>query len=54
LRVFLGVPSEFKEVSFQTIPEADVSRLKCPYVTVGEFAKEIGYKAVGEKSVKFN
>jgi large subunit ribosomal protein L13 len=48
LRVFLGVPSEFKEVSFQTIPEADVSRLKCPYVTVGEFAKEIGYKAVGE------
>jgi len=47
-RVFLGVPAELKNVSFQTIPEAHVSRLKCPYVTVGEFAKEIGYKPIGE------
>jgi len=47
LRVFLGVPLEFKDVRFQTIPEADVDKLKCPYVTVGEFAKEIGYKAGG-------
>jgi len=47
LRVFLGVPSEFKDVTPQTIPEADVGKLKCPYVTLGEFAKEIGYKAGG-------
>ena len=47
LRVFLGVPSEFKDVRFQTIPEACVDKLKCPYVTIGEFAKEIGYKAGG-------
>jgi len=47
LRVFLGVPLEFKDVRFQTIPEAGVDKLKCPYVTVGEFAKEIGYKAGG-------
>jgi len=47
LRVFLGVPVEFKDAAFQTIPQADVNRLKCPYVTVGEFAKEIGYKAGG-------
>jgi len=47
LRVFLGVPLEFKDVAFQTIPQADVDKLKCPYVTVGEFAKEIGYKAGG-------
>jgi len=47
LRVFLGVPLEFKDVAFQTIPEADVNKLKCPYLTVGEFAKEIGYKAGG-------
>jgi len=47
LRVFLGVPSEFKDVTFQTIPEAGANKLKCPYVTVGEFAKEIGYKAGG-------
>jgi len=47
LRVFLGVPLEFKDATFQTIPLADVGKLKCPYVTVGEFAKEIGYKAGG-------
>lgn len=48
LRVFLGVPAEFRNASFHTIPDAHVSRLKCPYITVGEFAKEIGYKPVGE------
>ncbi|MDH5634801.1 MAG: 50S ribosomal protein L13 [Candidatus Bathyarchaeota archaeon] len=48
LRVFLGVPAELKNTPFQTIPEAHVSKLKCPYVTVEEFAKEIGYKSVGE------
>ena len=48
LRVFLGVPAEVKDATFQTIPEAHVSRLKCPYVSVGEVAKEIGYKPVGE------
>jgi len=48
LRVYLRVPSEFKNAAFQTIPEADVNKLKCPYVTVGEFAKEIGYKSFGE------
>lgn len=48
LRIFLGVPSELKNATFQTIPEAHAGRLKCPYVTIGEFAKEIGYKEVGE------
>jgi len=48
LQVFLGVPAELKNAPLQTIPEAHVNRLKCPYVTVGEFAKEIGYKSVGE------
>jgi len=47
LRVFLGVPLEFKDAALQTISQADVGKLKCPYVTVGEFAKEIGYKAGG-------
>ncbi len=47
LRVFLGLPEEFKALTLQSFPEAHVSRLKCPYVTVGEFAKEIGYKAKG-------
>jgi len=48
LRVFLGVPTELKNVSFQTIPEAHVGRLKGPYITVGELSKEIGYKPMGE------
>ena len=43
LRVFLGVPADFKDATFQTVPEADASKLKCPYVTVGELAEEIGY-----------
>ncbi len=45
LRVFLGLPEQFRELTSQSFPEAHVSRLKCPYVTLGEFAKEIGYKA---------
>lgn len=47
LRVFLGLPEEFKALTLQSIPEANASKLRCPYVTVGEFAKEIGYKAEG-------
>ena len=48
LRVFLGVPVKLKDVDFQTIPKAHASKLKCSYVTVGELAREIGYKPVGE------
>jgi large subunit ribosomal protein L13 len=48
LKVFIGVPFEFKDKAFQSIAEAGVNKLKCPYVTVGEYAKEIGYGAVGE------
>lgn len=47
LRVFLGLPDEFKALTLQSIPKANASKLKCPYVTVGEFAKEIGFKAEG-------
>jgi large subunit ribosomal protein L13 len=48
LKVFLGVPTKLKDVPVQTIKEAHVSKLKCPYVTVEELAKEIGYKPIGE------
>jgi len=47
LKIFLGLPEEFKTLALQSIPEANASKLKCPYITVGEFAKEIGYKAEG-------
>ena len=48
LRVFLQLPEEFKDKEMQTIPEASVENLKCPYITVGELAKEIGRTPSGE------
>jgi large subunit ribosomal protein L13 len=48
LKVFIGVPFEFKDKAFKSIPNAGVDKLKCSYVTVGEYTKEIGYIAVGE------
>jgi len=47
LQVFLGVPTELQNRAFQTISDAQVSKLKCPHFTVGELAKEIGYKPLG-------
>jgi len=43
LKVFLQLPEKFKEEEIQTIPQASVENLKCPYMTVGELAKEIGW-----------
>jgi large subunit ribosomal protein L13 len=48
LQVFLGMPDEFKNAPVKSIPEAHVSKLKGSYLTLGELAKEIGYKQVGE------
>ncbi|MFP3985185.1 MAG: 50S ribosomal protein L13 [Candidatus Bathyarchaeia archaeon] len=48
LRVFIGVPQEFKDHPMETIFEANAEKLKCPYVTVGELVKEIGWTPVGE------
>jgi len=42
LRVYLGAPLEFENKNVQTIPEASADKLKSPYITVGELAKEIG------------
>jgi len=43
LRVYLGAPIEFENKRFQTIFEASADKLKSPYITVGELAKEIGW-----------
>ena len=48
LKVFLGTPPELKDKKPQTIPEANAERLRCPYITVGEIAKEIGWTPTGE------
>ena len=48
LKVFLQLPEEFKGKEIQTIPQAGIENLKCPYITVGELAKRIGWAPPGE------
>lgn len=48
LKVFLDIPEEFETKEMQTIPEANAARLRCPYITVGKLAKEIGWTPTGE------
>jgi large subunit ribosomal protein L13 len=43
LKVYLGTRKEFNGEETQTIPEASAEKLKSPYITVGELAKEIGW-----------
>ncbi len=45
LKVYAGIPKEFQGRDFETIIEADASRLATPkYVTVGEVARFLGGK----------
>lgn len=44
LRVFIGIPEEFKSLEPQTVPDADASKLKSSHITLGELAREIGWK----------
>jgi large subunit ribosomal protein L13 len=48
LKVYLGAPKEFNGEETQTILEASAEKLKSPYITVGELAKEIGWMPEGE------
>lgn len=48
LRVYIGVPEEFKGKETQTIPNANAEKLGCPYITLGELAKEIGWSQADE------
>lgn len=42
---YVGVPTKFKDKKLETIPSANVSKLKnYKYVTVGEVAKHLGAK----------
>ena len=43
LKVFMGVPLEFKDQKMITFEEAQSSKLKGPHFTLGELAKEIGW-----------
>ena len=48
LKVYLNAPPELENKEAQTLFEASAERLKCPYVTVGEIAQEIGWRSKGE------
>lgn len=45
LKVYMGVPSNLKDQKMETLPNAQAKKLTCPYFTVGEFSKEIGWNA---------
>jgi len=47
LRVFLSVPKGFESKELQTIPGAKAEKLRCPYVSVGEIARDIGWTPAG-------
>jgi large subunit ribosomal protein L13 len=43
LRVYMGVPKDFKDQKRETLTNAQAKKLTHPYFTVGEFAREIGW-----------
>jgi large subunit ribosomal protein L13 len=43
LKVFMGIPLEFKDQQMITFTEASSANLKGPHFTLGELAKEIGW-----------
>jgi large subunit ribosomal protein L13 len=46
LRVHIGVPRELSGVEAESIKDAHVDRLRGRYITVGEIAKNIGWKVI--------
>lgn len=46
LRVYMGIPSEFKDQKTEKYPEADSKKLTGPKLTLAELAKEIGWNKV--------
>lgn len=45
LKVYMGVPAEFKDKEMTSIPEADMNRLSSnKYITLGRVSKKLGSK----------
>ncbi|BDC19144.1 50S ribosomal protein L13 [Acidianus sp. HS-5] len=44
VKVYIGVPQQYKDKNIISFPDAGVKRLKGKYITVGELAKEMGWK----------
>jgi len=43
LKVFMGVPEDLKDQKMDTLKEAQATKLKGPYFTLAELAKEVGW-----------
>jgi len=43
LRVYVGIPDNLKDRSTETLSKAQAKKLTCPRITLGEFAREIGW-----------
>ncbi|MCS7106090.1 MAG: 50S ribosomal protein L13 [Candidatus Aenigmarchaeota archaeon] len=44
LKVFIGVPEELKDKKFEKFSEADASKLKCEFISLGELSVALGAK----------
>ena len=44
LKVYIGIPEELESTQQESLPDAHVNKLKGRYLTVGEIAKNIGWK----------
>jgi len=44
LAVFIGVPQEFKDAQFESLPEARMERLKGRFIRLEEISREVGWK----------
>jgi large subunit ribosomal protein L13 len=43
LKVFMGVPEDLRDQKMETFTEAQATKLKGPYFTLAELAKEVGW-----------
>ncbi len=43
LKVYIGVPKEFSDKKFETIPEASAEKLRCGYVSLAKVCEELGW-----------
>lgn len=46
LRVYIGIPNELKNSTMQTFDDAKITKPESFYITMGEVAKQIGWKGV--------
>lgn len=46
LKVFIGVPEELKDKKFEKVKEADASKLKTKFISLGEISIALGAKKI--------